>query len=245
MLSDGEFFQASMDGQEPENDVAWHDGDLTDALNAILARRIIRVEQSGAKGWPDDSHDSRVLTTSPISSNVARTTLCLRISSGVEPARLAAGETGVARIPRNAGSHPFIFVCACCGFASVPSSGKDDAIPLVPAILQRAINGDGKAASELAARRLRRPARHRSLKTCPSAATPPGARRRRCFSHQLPGFPPPRTHDSQTTKPTKHMNLTHSKTNRACCSKPAARRFKARAFNPPASPTSAPPPTTA
>ncbi len=36
-----------------------------------------------------------------------------------------------------------------------PSSGRDDAIPLVPAILQRAMNGDGKAASELAARRLR------------------------------------------------------------------------------------------
>ena len=36
-----------------------------------------------------------------------------------------------------------------------PFSGKDDAIPLVPAILQRAMNGDGKAASELAARRLR------------------------------------------------------------------------------------------
>jgi CRISPR-associated protein Csx17 len=35
------------------------------------------------------------------------------------------------------------------------SSGKDDAIPLVPAILHRAMNGDGKTASELAARRLR------------------------------------------------------------------------------------------
>jgi CRISPR-associated protein Csx17 len=34
------------------------------------------------------------------------------------------------------------------------SSGKDDAIPLVPAILHRAMNGDGKTASELAARRL-------------------------------------------------------------------------------------------
>ncbi len=36
-----------------------------------------------------------------------------------------------------------------------PASGTDDAIPLVPAILQRAMNGDGKTASELAARRLR------------------------------------------------------------------------------------------
>ena len=36
-----------------------------------------------------------------------------------------------------------------------PYNGKDDAIPLVPAILHRAMNGDGKTASELAARRLR------------------------------------------------------------------------------------------
>ena len=35
------------------NDVAWHDGDLTNTLNAILARRVMRVGQSGAKGWPD------------------------------------------------------------------------------------------------------------------------------------------------------------------------------------------------
>ena len=38
---------------QPSNDVAWHDGDLTDALNAILARRLVRLEKSGAHGWPD------------------------------------------------------------------------------------------------------------------------------------------------------------------------------------------------
>ncbi|MCW5558502.1 MAG: type I-U CRISPR-associated protein Csx17, partial [Verrucomicrobiae bacterium] len=34
---------------QPGNDVAWHDGDLTDALNAILARRLVRVEKSGRR----------------------------------------------------------------------------------------------------------------------------------------------------------------------------------------------------
>src|SRR5207244_1171703 len=37
----------------PGNDVVWHDGNLTDAFNDILARRIIRVEKSGVGGWPD------------------------------------------------------------------------------------------------------------------------------------------------------------------------------------------------
>jgi CRISPR-associated protein Csx17 len=35
-----------------------------------------------------------------------------------------------------------------------PAIGKDDAIPLVPAILRHAMNGDGQSASKLAARRL-------------------------------------------------------------------------------------------
>lgn len=35
------------------NNVAWHEGHLTDSLNAILARRIQRVEKAGAAGWPD------------------------------------------------------------------------------------------------------------------------------------------------------------------------------------------------
>ncbi|WP_009963689.1 type I-G CRISPR-associated protein Cas8g1/Csx17 [Verrucomicrobium spinosum] len=36
-----------------ENDVTWHEGDLADSLNAILTRRIQRVENAGAEGWPD------------------------------------------------------------------------------------------------------------------------------------------------------------------------------------------------
>ena len=42
--------------KQPSNDVAWHEGDLTDSLNAMLARRLVRVEKSGARGWPDFSH---------------------------------------------------------------------------------------------------------------------------------------------------------------------------------------------
>ena len=40
-------------GGKTGNDVVWHEGDLTEALNDILARRIIRVEKAGVEGWPD------------------------------------------------------------------------------------------------------------------------------------------------------------------------------------------------
>ena len=50
-----EYFSPKWTEKNPENDMAWHDGDLTDALNAILARRVMRVGQSGAKGWPDEA----------------------------------------------------------------------------------------------------------------------------------------------------------------------------------------------
>ncbi|TDU67135.1 CRISPR-associated protein Csx17 [Prosthecobacter fusiformis] len=39
--------------KNPSNDVTWHDGDLTDCLNSIMARRIHRVEKAGCEGWPD------------------------------------------------------------------------------------------------------------------------------------------------------------------------------------------------
>ena len=39
--------------ERPGNDVVWHEGDLTEALNDVLARRIIRVEKAGVEGWPD------------------------------------------------------------------------------------------------------------------------------------------------------------------------------------------------
>lgn len=166
---------------QPTKDVAWHDGDLTDALNAILARRLVRVEQSGARGWPDQSPRPASFKdlTAFIERRVNEPLLAELIwglslvdwahvvppsgGTNAKLARHAPNESG--RGTDDPPSHP-----SEGGSAddAIPSSfyallrlcfrraGKDeDAIPLVPAILHRAISGNGKAASILAVRRLR------------------------------------------------------------------------------------------
>jgi len=135
------------------NDVAWHDGDLIDALNTILARRVMRVGQSGAKGWPDES--KRFARFDDITCFIEGRTddplladfmwgLSLLDWQQVKP--LSSKFPAPEAIPSS-----FYAMLRLC---FRPSNGKDDAIPLVPAILHRAMNGDGKTASELAARRL-------------------------------------------------------------------------------------------
>jgi len=138
------------------NDVAWHDGDLTDALNAILARRVMRVGQSGAKGWPDES--KRFARLEDITDFIEGRTnddlladliwgLSLLDWQQVKPLSPEHPETTTTdAIPSS-----FYAMLRLC---FRPGNGKD-AIPLVPAILHRAINGQGKEASLLAARRLR------------------------------------------------------------------------------------------
>jgi CRISPR-associated protein Csx17 len=139
----------------PGNDVAWHDGDLTDALNAILARRAMRVGKSGAKGWPDDS--KRFARLGDIADFIEGRTnealladliwgLSLLDWQQVKPLPLEFREA-----PEVIPSSFYALLRLCFR----PYNGKDAAIPLVPAILHRAMNGNGQSASELAARRLR------------------------------------------------------------------------------------------
>jgi CRISPR-associated protein Csx17 len=158
---------------------------LTDTLNAILARRLVRAEKSGARGWPDWS--PRPARLSDITAFIERRTndaLLADLVWGLSlvdwesiirderpNAEMALIEAGLPEEEVNATSEddpveaetaidfdqravPSSFY-ALLRLCFRRSSGKDDAIPLVPAILQRAMNGDGKAASELAARRLR------------------------------------------------------------------------------------------
>ncbi|HEY3852934.1 MAG TPA: type I-U CRISPR-associated protein Csx17 [Verrucomicrobiae bacterium] len=139
----------------PSNDVAWHDGDLTDTLNDILSRRVLRVGQSGAKGWPDvsprfarledityfiEGHTNNALLADLIWG------LSLLDWQQVKPSSFEYREEQEA-IPSS-----FYAMLRLC---FRPANGKHDDIPLVPAILRRAINGDGQSASQLAARRLR------------------------------------------------------------------------------------------
>lgn len=140
----------------PGNDVVWHDGDLNDALNAILARRLVRVEKSGAPGWPDWSPCSASL--GDITAFIERRTnddlladliwgLSL-VDGALIPKARDSGDTDEA-VPSS-----FYALLRLC-FQRVNKGQEQKAIPLVPAILNRAMAGDGKTASELAARRLR------------------------------------------------------------------------------------------
>jgi CRISPR-associated protein Csx17 len=158
------------------NDVVWHDGELTDALNAIIARRMMRFEMLGTSGWPDWS--PRLATLADITAFVERRTndeLLADLIWGLslvdwqriareEKQSAASGATSREATDRQE-SHAY----DSPKFSVVPSSfyallrlcfrqtkrcGEQETIPRVPAIIYRAITGDGKTASELAARRL-------------------------------------------------------------------------------------------
>lgn len=141
---------------QPSNDVAWHDGDLTDALNAILARRLLRVEQFGARGWPDWSPRPAALedVTAFIEGRVNEPLLADLIwgLSLVDWAQVPEARNSSAR--DEAVPSAFYALLRLC-FRRASNGEQQAAIPLAPVILHRAIAGDGGAASELAARRLR------------------------------------------------------------------------------------------
>jgi CRISPR-associated protein Csx17 len=158
----------------PGNDVVWHDGDLAGALNAILARRLIRAEKSGARGWPDFS--PCVAKLADITAFIeGRTNDALladliwglslidwqAVSHQQHEARISERErvsdtaehisNGSRDDEQHAIPSAFYALLRLCFRAAK----GDDAIPLHPAILNRAMSGDGTAASELASRRLR------------------------------------------------------------------------------------------
>ena len=152
----------------PTNDVAWHDGDLTAALNSILSRRLVRVEQSGTHGWPDWSPRPASLSdiTAFIEGNVNEPLL----------ADLIWGLSLIdwAHLPEQKNEEPRAEAIPSSFYALLRlcfrrASSGDDAIPIVPAILHRAIAEDGTTASELAARRLRASGHAPLVRTLPVA----------------------------------------------------------------------------
>lgn len=158
----------------PGNDVVWHDGDLADSLNAILARRLIRVEKSGARGWPDFS--PCVAKLADITAFIeGRTNDALladliwglslidwqAVSHQQHEARISERERvsdtaeHISNRSRDDEQHAIPSAFYALLRLCFRAAKGDDAIPLHPAILNRAMSGDGTAAAELAARRLR------------------------------------------------------------------------------------------
>ncbi len=140
---------------QPTNDIAWHDGDLSEALNAILMRRMIRLGQSGARGWPDWSPRPASLEdiTAFIEGRVNEPLLADLIwgLALVDWARVP--EVQQRTVTTEAIPSSFYAMLRLC-LRRASHRGEETSIPLVPAIFHRAIAGDGSAASELAARRL-------------------------------------------------------------------------------------------
>jgi CRISPR-associated protein Csx17 len=150
----------------PGNDVSWHEGNLIESFNSTLSRRIVRVVQSGTRGWPDWS--PKVASLEDITNFIegriddtlladliwalslvdweifARDTRSLRHSQAEDSSLENMRET------RTPPSSLYALLRLCFRRAT----REDLPIPLVPAIHRRAAQGQGTAASELAARRL-------------------------------------------------------------------------------------------
>lgn len=142
--------------EKPTNDVVWHDGDLTIVLNAILSRRIMRIEKSGVPGWPDWS--PRPASLEDIAAFVdGRTNDALladliwglSLIDWAQVPKAPAAEPTIEPVPSS-----FYGLLRLC-FRPMNQGREEETIPLVPVILNRAINGRGKEASILASRRLR------------------------------------------------------------------------------------------
>ena len=151
---------------QPGNDVVWHDGDLTDALNDILARRIIRVEKSGVEGWPDWSpRCSRLEDITAFIEGRTDDALIADLLWGLSlidwqnPQLNEIKPSDQNRIhydwkmddDHRAVPSTFYAMLKLC----FQPAANGRTIPLVPAIHNRARFGQGEEASKLAARRLR------------------------------------------------------------------------------------------
>jgi CRISPR-associated protein Csx17 len=159
------YFRAQWSEKSSESDVVWHEGHLTDAFNDILARRIIRVEQSGAEGWPDWS--TRYAKLEDITDFIEGRTddgLLADLLWGlslIDWQKVRETDTASCRtvhynwkrdeIHRAVPSSFYALLKLCFRRAE----NGEEAIPLVPAIHNRARSGQGLEASRLAVRRLR------------------------------------------------------------------------------------------
>jgi CRISPR-associated protein Csx17 len=146
--------------EQPSNDVVWHEGDLVAVLNAILSRRLVRFEKAGTGGWCDIATRFARLDdiTAFVEGRVNEAFLADLIwgiacvgcgdsdSADVRPPGSQSVDSDGAAVPS-----AFYALIKLCHHNATEEGQR---IPLVPAIAHRAMNGDGKGASELASRRL-------------------------------------------------------------------------------------------
>ena len=145
------------------NDVQWSNAPLREILNHILARRLIRAEQAGSGDWLESAR--YYASVADVAAFIEGETddalltdlawgMCLIDWTSVEPEDLAGMDD--CRIQRDeavSSTPPALY--ALLKLCFLPKQGREEAVPLNPAIHRRAASGDGATATRLAVRRLR------------------------------------------------------------------------------------------
>jgi CRISPR-associated protein Csx17 len=140
-------------------DVAWHEGDVIDAMNAVMRRRLVLAQKDGGRIWPDTGRLfaklSDIATFIENSFNRDRFAELLWGLALLDWPRVPLASRSTASsvewrgdaFPRSA--YALLKLC----FAGTPV--HEVGVPLLPAIHQHAAAGKGTLATELAAGRLR------------------------------------------------------------------------------------------
>ena len=138
-----------------ETNVVWREGDLADALNAILARRIVLSVQNGRKSYPDRSRiPARPADIALFIEGRTDDSLISRLVWGLSLVDFYGNNTDELNIgsPPERRDPPALYAFLKPCFSRVICETE---VPLVAAIHRRARAGDGADASALAVRRLR------------------------------------------------------------------------------------------
>jgi CRISPR-associated protein Csx17 len=137
-------------------DVTWHEGDVIDAMNAVMGRRLLLATREGTHSWPDTGRAYASLgdITAFIEGRIDFARFA-RLSRGlclVDWPQVSYESSAIAK--SDDGSFPgatFALMKLCHAGTSV----REAVIPLAPDIHQRAAAGNGASATQLASRRLR------------------------------------------------------------------------------------------
>jgi len=135
--------------------VAWHEGNVIQAMNSVMARRLVLAIKSGVRAWPDTGR--RFARLADIAAFIEGRVNFMRFAEllwGLCLLDWAKVSPSPWPIADDEGSLPgatFGLLKLCFAGAAV----RDVEVPVVAEIHQRAAAGNGATATQLAARRLR------------------------------------------------------------------------------------------
>jgi len=140
---------------KPSNDVVWQNGDPIEVLNAVLARRVMRTQQAGAAGWQDRSAiPARLEDITAFIEGRTDDALLMDLLWGLTLVDWQGINEEQQTLDEDERAIPSVLY-ALLKLCFHPARNDEDAIPLMPDIARRAIQGDGVGATTVAARRLR------------------------------------------------------------------------------------------